>query len=244
MEREQTDLEWATIRSSSKWAQIEGHMTGDFFTSVNSVSTSIPIQFLRDQDGVEYCSNDDMARYANSYYQELFTTQGEDTECLRAREQVWEQVSKKVSPAMNDALTAPISLSELHAAMKLLPTGKALGPDGFQVDFFLALWDTIGTDILELCQNAFSSGTLHRDLITGTLCLIPKGSDKTCLKNRRPITLLGLVYKCIAKLFAHRLQPWLTQLICPNQTGFMKGRSIIDNVFLATEAMDWAIETC
>jgi hypothetical protein len=54
---------------------------------------------------------------------------------------------------------------------------------------------------------------------------------------------LGTVYKCIAKLLARRLQPWLTQLIRPNQTGFMKGRSIIDNVFLAIESMEWATET-
>jgi hypothetical protein len=33
------------------------------------------------------------------------------------------------------------------------------------------------------------------------------------------------------------------QLVRPNQTGFMKGRSIIDNVFLAIESMDWAVET-
>jgi hypothetical protein len=70
-----------------------------------------------------------------------------------------------------------------------------------------------------------------------------KEGDKTSLRNWRPITLLGTVYKCIAKLLARRLQPWLTQLIRPNQTGFMKGRSIIDNVFLAIESMEWATET-
>ena len=42
---------------------------------------------------------------------------------------------------------------------------------------------------------------------------------------------------------AQRLQPLLTQFIWPNQTGFMKGKSNTDNVFLAIEAMDWAVET-
>jgi hypothetical protein len=243
MEKEQTDIEWATIRSSAKWAQIEGRMTSDFFTNVSAALSSTPIQLLRDQDGQEYSSNDEMARYANSYFQELFASQGESAECLRAREQVWKQVPRKVSSAMNEALTAPITIAELHTAMKLLPTGKASGPDGFQVDFFLVMWDTIGNDILEVCQSALNSGTLHRDLNIGTLCLLPKGGDKTSLRNWRPITLLGSVYKCIAKLLARRIQPWLMQLVRPNQTGFMKGRSIIDNVFLAIEAMEWATET-
>jgi hypothetical protein len=108
---------------------------------------------------------------------------------------------------MNEALTASITISELHEAMKLLPMGKALGANGFQVDFFLAMWDTLGIDILEVCQSALSSGILHRELNTGTLCLLPKGGDKTSLRNWRPIMLLGSVYKCIAKLLARRLQP-------------------------------------
>ena len=33
------------------------------------------------------------------------------------------------------------------------------------------------------------------------------------------------------------------QLVHPNQTGFMKGWSIIDNVFLAIQAMERATET-
>jgi len=35
----------------------------------------------------------------------------------------------------------------------------------------------------------------------------------------------------------------LNTLIRPNQTGFIKGRSIIDNIFLAFESMEWALES-
>jgi len=35
----------------------------------------------------------------------------------------------------------------------------------------------------------------------------------------------------------------LDSLIRPNQIRFIKGKSIIDNIFLAYEAMDWAIES-
>jgi len=35
----------------------------------------------------------------------------------------------------------------------------------------------------------------------------------------------------------------LDYLIRPNQTYFIKGRSIIDSVFLAFESMKWAIES-
>nr|PNR34595.1 hypothetical protein PHYPA_024412 [Physcomitrium patens] len=35
----------------------------------------------------------------------------------------------------------------------------------------------------------------------------------------------------------------LNDIIRPHQTGFLKGRSIIDNIFLAFKTMEWAIES-
>ena len=40
-----------------------------------------------------------------------------------------------------------------------------------------------------------------------------------------------------------RLQLLLDYLIRPNQTDFIKRRSIIDNVFLAYESIEWAVES-
>jgi hypothetical protein len=84
------------------------------------------------------------------------------------------------------SLTSPITLIELREAMHSLPIGKAPGTDGFQVDFFLALWKTLGSDLLEACQEALRLGILHRELNTGTLYLIPKDSDKTNLTYNSP----------------------------------------------------------
>ena len=42
---------------------------------------------------------------------------------------------------------------------------------------------------------------------------------------------------------ACRVQPFLNRLIRPNQIGFLKGRSILDNAFLSMEMMNWAIES-
>jgi hypothetical protein len=63
--------------------------------------------------------------------------------------------------------------------------------------------------------------------------LIPKTGDRSKLRNWRPIILLGSVYKILAKTLAGRLQSFLSGVIRPNQTGFVEGRSILDNVFIA-----------
>lgn len=56
-----------------------------------------------------------------------------------------------------------------------------------------------------------------------------------------PITLLNVAYKIIAKALALRLQPLLPSLIRTGQTGFIKGRYILDNILLAHEAAYIAI---
>jgi hypothetical protein len=52
---------------------------------------------------------------------------------------------------------------------------------------------------------------------------------------------LGSLYKILAKTLARRLQD--PSVIRPNQTGFVEGRSILDNTFLAQEAQAWAEES-
>ncbi len=55
--------------------------------------------------------------------------------------------------------------------------------------------------------------------------------------------LLGSIYKILAKVLAGRLQAVLPNIIRPNQTGFVEERSILDNVFIAQEALSWAEES-
>jgi hypothetical protein len=48
------------------------------------------------------------------------------------------------------------------------------------------------------------------------------------------------MYKNLAKTLTGRIQTALTHIIRPNQMGFVEGRSILDNVFMAQEALEWA----
>jgi hypothetical protein len=63
--------------------------------------------------------------------------------------------------------------------------------------------------------------------------LIPKSGDHTRLGNWRSITLLGSLYKILTKTLARRLQGFLPSIVRPNQTRFVEGRSIFNNIFLA-----------
>ncbi len=75
------------------------------------------------------------------------------------------------------------------------------------------------------------------------ITLIPKSGDHSKLGNWQPITLLGSIYKILAKILMRKIQVRLPSMIRPNQTSFMMGRSILDNNFLAQESLEWAIES-
>ncbi|KAL3681510.1 hypothetical protein R1sor_024466 [Riccia sorocarpa] len=74
----------------------------------------------------------------------------------------------------------------------------------------------------------------------GVIKLIPKNERKHLLQNWRPITLLTTTYKIIAKIFARRLKEMLPALIDEQQTGFVAGRNIIDNILSLRLAQEWA----
>lgn len=106
-----------------------------------------------------------------------------------------------------------------------------------------ALWDTVGKDLTEVLQETFDEGHLHPPLNEGLTSLIPKSGALTNIKNFRPVAVLTSTYKVTAKTLVNRLKPLLPNIILSNQTAFVIERSILDNVVLATEAIQYAQES-
>ena len=75
----------------------------------------------------------------------------------------------------------------------------------------------------------------------GIITLIPKEDGSLLdLSNWRPITLLNVDLKIASKAIAKRIDPTLPNLIHSDQTGFVKGRYIGENIRLISDIMDYA----
>lgn len=72
------------------------------------------------------------------------------------------------------------------------------------------------------------------------IALIPKTSNPTSFKDYRPISMVGCIYKIVAKLMAKRLQSVISNLISPLQSSYGQGRQILDGALVASEV----IESC
>ena len=85
---------------------------------------------------------------------------------------------------------------------------------------------------------AFQSGTLSITQRRGVISLIPKKSkDKTSLENLRSISLLNVDYKILTKTIAKRIEKVLPNIINVDQTGYVKGRYIGENIRLIQDVL-------
>ena len=58
------------------------------------------------------------------------------------------------------------------------------------------------------------------------------------MKDFRPISLVGGVYKIVSKVLANHLKSVLPKLISTSQNAFIQDRQILDSVLIANEVLD------
>ena len=68
--------------------------------------------------------------------------------------------------------------------------------------------------------------------------MIPKIDNSISLHEYRPISLVGCIYKIIAKILSNRLELVLPCLIDNNKPTFTKGRGLLDSVVVANEFIE------
>jgi mannosylglycoprotein endo-beta-mannosidase len=108
---------------------------------------------------------------------------------------------------------------------------KAPGPDGFSGRFFQTAWSIIKDDVFRAIQHLYSLRAKGmRNLNDALIILLPKKDGAIDVKDFRPISLIHSFGKLFSKMLANRLAPRLSELVAENQSAFVKGRSIHDNL--------------
>ncbi|CAJ2627985.1 unnamed protein product [Trifolium pratense] len=84
------------------------------------------------------------------------------------------------------------------------------------------------------------NGKLSKGLNSTFIALIPKVDSPQRLNDFRPISLVGSLYKILAKVLANRLRTVIGSVISESQSAFVKDRQILDGILIANEVVDEA----
>lgn len=114
---------------------------------------------------------------------------------------------------------------------------SAAGPDGYTGQFFQTAWPIISSDVILVIQEFVLGADIPKAWTATAITLIPKTSNPSTFSEYRPISLTTFINKIISKILAMRLEEFLPKLISKQQSGFVKGRNISDNILLAQELM-------
>ncbi|KAH6784357.1 hypothetical protein C2S52_009316 [Perilla frutescens var. hirtella] len=108
-----------------------------------------------------------------------------------------------------DGLCRTPDIDEIRSAVFGISGDSVSGPDGFTSLFFQHCWDIVSSDVVGAVVDFFAGAHMPRSFTATTIVLLPK-------KERS-------------------LAPFLPAMLAPNQSGFVKGRLLSDNVLLAQE---------
>ncbi|KAJ9681586.1 hypothetical protein PVL29_020449 [Vitis rotundifolia] len=145
---------------------------------------------------------------------------------------------KRIASHEAEGLEIPFSEEEVLAALSDLGKDKAPGSNGFTMAFWLFCWDILKTEIVGFFKEFHERGRFVKSLNATFLVLVPKKGGAENLKDFRPISLVGSLYKLLAKVLANRIKKVMGKVISESQNAFMERRQILDAVLIANEAVD------
>ncbi|KAJ4921827.1 hypothetical protein JOQ06_024653, partial [Pogonophryne albipinna] len=134
-----------------------------------------------------------------------------------------------ITPAQEGELDQPLKPSEIADSIRLIQSGKAPGPDGYPIEFYKTCIDKLTPLLLRMFEDSLDRGTLPLTEAV-VIVLLKPGKDNSECSSYRPISLLNVDYKILAKILAIRLESVTPNIISLDQTGFMKGRYSFSNI--------------
>jgi len=130
------------------------------------------------------------------------------------------------------------SVEEVKAAVWDCDSYKCPAPDGITFGFIKDFWDVMRDDVMRFLVEFHRNGRLTKGINSTFIALIPKVESPQRLNDFRPISLVGSMYKILAKVLANRLRSVIGSVISETQSAFVKGRQILDGILVANEVVD------
>ncbi|GJZ51477.1 RNA-directed DNA polymerase, eukaryota, reverse transcriptase zinc-binding domain protein [Tanacetum coccineum] len=143
--------------------------------------------------------------------------------------------SKKLTDEEANWMIREDTDKEIKDAMFNIGDNKAPGPDGFTSTFFKKDWGIVGNDICKAIREFFTNGKLLGKVNATVISLVSKIPTPNKVIDYRMIACCNVMYKCISEVLTNRIKDALNNLVNKNQSAFIPGRLIQDNIMLIQE---------
>ena len=226
----------AQVRSRNRWVE-EGETSSSYFFRLEKKRSAVSwISALRESDGTIVSSPSDLCHSFAAFYSSLFTASAIDSV---ARDSLLSNLSSILPPDQAEHCEGRFSVDECHAALFGMAKGKSPGLDGLPMEFYVKFWSIIGSDLVDVLNSCYSSGSLALSQRRGVISLIFKKGDRLDIRNWRPISLLNVDYKIAARALAGRLLKVIHIVVHKDQTCGVPGRFIRENVAYLRDVVDY-----
>lgn len=229
--------EGARIRSRARWAEEGESSTSYFYRLEKRNGAEDWMSAMRNPDGAIVADVPSICDSWVSFYSGLFCACPTD---VGVQNDLLDQLLSVVPPSQAPLCEGRLTVEEVHKALLGMARGKSPGSDGLPAEFYLACWEILGPDLVEVLNASFVSGTLPFSQRGALISLIFKKGDRLLHKNWRPISLLNVDYKLCARALAGRLLKVIHHVVAADQTCGVPHRFIGENVALLRDVVHYA----
>jgi len=235
-----TKMDGILLRSKARYASQGEHISKYYCNMEKRHFISKQMFKLINKKGETLDRTEDMLNETKQFYEQLYKKRNVTDIDL---EQFVKEVPK-LTELDAETLEGPINLIEASNALKNMTNGKSPGTDGITVEFLKFFWKQLGQFVVRSLNEGYEKGSMSITQREGMIVCLPKGDKpREFLTNWRPISLLNVVYKIGSSCIANRIKTVLPSLINEDQTGFVAGRYIGDNLRLLYDVMHYLNDT-
>nr|GEV15528.1 hypothetical protein [Tanacetum cinerariifolium] len=213
------------------WLKLCGANNSYFHNVVKSQAARNQIDCLTNSDGT--CLDGDQVPMAFIEHYTNFLGQVGGTSLFVMDDLFSNMLSNEAA----DHMVREVTSKEIRDAIFAMGDNKALGPDGYSALFFKESWNIIASDVTKAVKEFFTNGVLLKELNHIIIALILKVNSSMSINDYRLISYCNVLLKCISSIIANRKKDCLQNLVSLNQSAFVSGRRISNNILLIQELM-------
>ena len=202
--------------------------------------TSKIIGQIENEDGSMIVEQNEILKETEIFYKNLYENKDDSLDTIDLNDLMKDTEMPTLTNDEAEKIEGLLTYKEISEVLFNMKHDKSPGITDFTAEFFKVFWRQLGYFVLRAINFGYKKGELSITQRQGIIICIPKeNKPKHFLKNWRPLTLLDIVYKMASGTIANRIKLVINKLISKDQTGFIKGRYIGENIRLIYDLMNY-----